>query len=72
MKCLIINNKGIKCYFNKKISINQFHFVQNIEEAKIFENKIEAKKQLKELKNLRNFNNFEIVEYKNKNLKKRK
>ena len=68
MECLI-KNKELKCYFNSKNSC-LFHFVLDIDDAYIFENKWDANRMLKQMKNLREYKNLEVIKYEKKKIKK--
>ena len=68
MECLI-KNKELKCYFNSKNSC-LFHFVLDIDDAYIFENKWDANRMLRQMKNLREYKNLEVIKYEKKKIKK--
>lgn len=68
MECLI-KNKELKCYFNSKNSC-LFHFVLDIDNAYVFENKWDANRMLKQMKNLREYKNLEVIKYEKKKIKK--
>ncbi len=61
MRYIIKSSGKYKGYFKSEILKGVNHFVSDIDEAKVFDNKWKAKAQLKKLSNLREFENLEII-----------
>ena len=61
MKYIIKSTKNGIMYFHSEILKGVNHFVADIDEAKVFDNKWKAKAQLLKLSRLRDFKYFEII-----------
>lgn len=57
----VIKNIKSNMYYKSTILKKLFHFVADIDEACVFNKKIDAKKVYNTLYNLREFENFEII-----------